>query len=74
MLELTSSPVVLLQVLVDHDVEATARLILSDFPMELAEVTYKLHFNPDQEFKFLQVIFDPRSAKTSSLVRVEPLH
>ena len=49
-----------IQVLVDHDVEATARLILSDFPLELSEVTYKLHSNPQQEFQFLNVIFDPR--------------
>lgn len=46
--------------LVDHDVEATARLILSDFPLELADVTYKLHSDPAQEFQFLRVIFDPR--------------
>ena len=48
------------QVLVDHDVESTARLILSDFPLELAEVTYKLHSDPAKEFQFLHVIFDPR--------------
>ena len=46
--------------LADHDVEATARLILSDFPLELAEVTYKLNSDPAQEFRFLRVIFDPR--------------
>ena len=48
------------QVLVNHDVEATARLILTEFPLELADVTYKLHSDPAQEFLFLRVIFDPR--------------
>lgn len=56
------------QVLVDHDVEATARLILSDFPLELAEVTYKLHSDPAQEFHFLHVIFDPRYEQLIMLV------
>ncbi len=56
------------QVLVDHDVEATARLILSDFPLELAEVTYKLHSDPAQEFQFLHVIFDPRLAIPTILI------
>lgn len=60
------------KVLVDHDVEATARLILSDFPLELAEVTYKLHSDPAQEFQFLHVIFDPRSQTKQELA--PPLH
>lgn len=49
-----------LQVLVDHDVEATAQLVLTDFPLELAELSYKLQIEPERQFRFLRVIFDPR--------------
>ena len=46
--------------LVDTDVRATARLVLLDFPLELAEVTYKLQSKPGEQFNFLQGIFDPK--------------
>lgn len=39
---------------------ATARLVLLDFPLDLAEVTYKLQANPAEQFNFLQGIFDPK--------------
>lgn len=48
------------QVLIDTDVRATARLVLMDFPLDLAEVTYKLQANPAEQFNFLQGIFDPK--------------
>lgn len=46
--------------LVNHNVEATARLILADFPLELSEVIYELNVNQELQFQFLNVIFDPR--------------
>lgn len=48
------------QVLLSADVRGTARLILLDFPLELAEVAYKLQANPELQFDFLQGIFDPK--------------
>ena len=48
------------QVLVETDVRATARLVLLDFPLDLAEVAYKLQANPAEQFNFLQGIFDPK--------------
>ena len=49
-----------IQVLVETDVRATARLVLLDFPLDLAEVAYKLQGNPAEQFNFLQGIFDPK--------------
>ena len=49
-----------IQVLVETDVCATARLVLLDFPLDLAEVAYKLQGNPAEQFNFLQGIFDPK--------------
>lgn len=46
--------------LIDTDVRATARLVLLDFPLDLAEITYKLQANPAEQFNFLQGIFDPK--------------
>ncbi len=48
------------KVLIATDVRATARLIQMDFPLELAEVTYKLQANPEVQFEFLQGMFDPK--------------
>lgn len=31
-----------------------------DFPLELAEVTYKLQNNRDVQFQFLEGVFDPK--------------
>ena len=58
--ELTRDVLQNIQVLVDTDVRGTARLILMDFPLELAEVSYKLHIEPAKQFNFLQGIFDPK--------------
>ena len=33
-----------------------------DFPLELAELTYKLHANAEVQYEFLQGIFDPKWA------------
>ena len=57
---------VYLQVLVETDVRATARLVLLDFLLDLAEVTYKLQGNPAEQFNFLQGIFDPKFVPISS--------
>ena len=47
---------------------ATARLVLLDFPLDLAEVAYKLQGNPAEQFNFLQGIFDPKFVLSPKLV------
>ena len=58
--ELTSAVLQNIQVLVETDVRGTARLVLLDFPLELAEVSYKLQPDPAKQFNFLQGVFDPK--------------
>lgn len=58
--ELTRAVLQNIQLLVDTDVRGTARLVLLDFPLELAEVSYKIQTNPAKQFNFLQGIFDPK--------------
>ncbi len=58
--ELTRAVLASIHLLVDTDVRGTARLVLLDFPLELAEVSYKLQPDAAMQFNFLQGIFDPK--------------
>lgn len=58
--EITREVLQNIHTLVDTDIRGTARLVLLDFPLELAEVSYKLQADAAKQFNFLQGIFDPK--------------